>query len=104
MLITILAKRNPGIQIPPRRVEQKPEDKRTESIPPIGVSISQAAKLLNIGKPLMYNLIKTGKIRATKLGKRVIVSVQSLREFIDGKKEPCDSIENTGESQGKDTE
>jgi len=54
-----------------------------------------------VGKPLMTHLVKTGQIRAVKLGKRVVVSVQSLRELVDGKKEPCDSPENTAELQGK---
>jgi len=58
------------------------------------------AKLLDIGKPLMAHLVKTGQIRAVKLGKRVVVSVQSLREFVDGTKNPDNSPENCPELQG----
>jgi len=100
-MITIPLNSNTGIRIPARTPPEKPERKWTANIERIGVSIPQAAKLLNIGKPLMSQLIKTGKIRAVKLGKRVVVSVQSLREFVDGKNEPDNSVENDGEFQGK---
>jgi len=82
-------------------MESKPERKQAESIPQIGVSIPQAAKLLNVGKPLMASLVKTGKIRAVKLGKRVVVSVQSLREFVDGGAAPGNPVENAPEVQGR---
>ena len=96
-MITIPLNSNSGIRISAKQAEPKQERKQTEVIPQIGVSIPQAAKLLNIGKPLMADLVKTGQIRAVKLGKRVVVSVQSLREFIDGTKAPCNSIENVAE-------
>ena len=100
-MITIPLNTNTGIRIPAGTPPEKPERKRTETIERIGVSIPQAAKLLNVGKPLMTHLVNTGQIRAVKLGKRVVVSIQSLRELVDGKKEPCDSPENTAELQGK---
>ena len=80
---------------------EKPERKQTENIERIGVSIPQAAKLLDVGKPLMTHLVKTGQIRAVKLGKRVVVSVQSLRDFVDGVTEPHNLAENCPELQGK---
>ena len=101
-MITIPSNTNTGIRLPARKPQEKPQKERSESIAPIGVSIPQAAKLLNVGKPLMSHLVKTGKIRAVKLGKRVVVSVQSLREFVDGKKEPPNSTEKDGELQGKE--
>ena len=100
-MITIPLNTNSGIRILEKPTEPKPEHKQTEAIPQIGVSVPQAAKLLNIGKPLMSFLVKTGQIRAVKLGKRVVVSVQSLREFIDGTKDPCNSVENNAELPGK---
>jgi len=100
-MITIPLNSNTGIRIPARTPQKKPEGKRTESIPPIGVSIPQAAKMLNIGKPLVSHLVKTGEIRAIKLGKRVVVSVQSLHDLVDGKNEPQNSVENTAELHGE---
>ena len=100
-MITIPLNTNSGIRISAKPEEPKPERKRTETIERVGVSIPQAAKMLNIGKPLMSLLVKTGQIRAVKLGKRVVISVQSLREFIDGTKAPCNSTENIAEFPGK---
>ena len=98
-MITIPLNTNTGIRIPARTPPEKPERKQAENFPPIGVSIPQAAKLLDIGKPLMANLVKTGKIRAVKLGKRVVVSVQSLRDFVDG--QPPNLQENSPEMRGE---
>ena len=100
-MITIPLNSNTGIRIPAGTPPKKPESKRTEFIPQIGVSIPQAAKMLNVGKPLVSHLVKTGKIRAIKLGKRVVVSVQSLHDLVDGKNEPQNSVEHTAELQGE---
>ena len=100
-MITIPINTNSGIRLPMRTPLEKLQNKRTDYLPPIGVSIPQAAQLLNIGKPLMANLVKTGQIRAVKLGKRVVVSVQALHEFVDGRPDPCNPTENIDESQGK---
>jgi excisionase family DNA binding protein len=99
-MITIPLNTNTGIRIPAWTPTEKPERKPTEASP-IGVSITQAAKMLNVGRPLMANMVKTGKIRSTKLGKRVVVSLQSLHELMDGKKEPDNSAEKTGGLRGK---
>jgi len=64
-------------------------------------SVQEAAKMLGISKPHFLPLVKEEKIRTVKIGRRILVSVQSLRELVDGKKEPCDSPENTAELQGK---
>ena len=100
-MITIPLNSNSGIRISAKTEEPNPERKQADVIPQIGVSIPQAAKMLNIGKPLMSLLVKTGQIRAIKLGKRVVISVQSLREFVDGKNAPCNSTENIAEFPGK---
>ena len=38
---------------------------------------------------------------AVRINKRVVVSIHSLREFVDGKTEPGNSIENINELRGK---
>jgi len=100
-MITIPLNTNTGIRIQAKPAETEPERKQTETIPKIGVSIPQAAKLLDIGKPLMAHLVKTGQIRAVNMGKRIVVSVQSLRDFVDGANNPHNSPENRPVSQGK---
>ena len=100
-MITIPIKTNTGIRIPARLPESKPEHKQTESIERISVSIQEAAKMLGISKPHFYPLIKEGKVRTVKIGRRILVSVQSLREFVDGKNEPPSSVDSKNKLQGE---
>ena len=100
-MITIASNTNSGIRILARPPEPKPEHKRTENIERIGVSIQEAAKMLGISRPHFYPLITEGKVRTVRIGRRTLVSVQSLRELVDGEKEPRYSVENSAELQGK---
>ena len=65
----------------PAKAEKQPGD-----VERIGVSVEEAAAMIGLSARTVWNLWKQEKIRATKVGTRVIVSVQSLRDFIDGKK------------------
>jgi excisionase family DNA binding protein len=89
-MITIPLNSNPGIRIPARTLPEEPKKERTENIERIGVSIQEAAKMLGISRPSFYPLIKDGKVRTVQIGRRVLVSVQSLRDLVDGEKEPQD--------------
>jgi excisionase family DNA binding protein len=70
----------------PIRIPPKPQD-----IPPerIGVSAKAAAEMLGVCERTIWNLAKANKIRSVRIGKRVIVSVQSLRELVDGTSTSC---------------
>lgn len=100
MTITIPLNTNTGIRIPAGTTQVQPESKRKEDMRPIGVSIIQAAKMLGVSKKTFYPLIREGKVRTVNIGRRVLVSVQSLHEFVDGTKAPCNPIENCEDSQG----
>ena len=91
MTITIPASPQSRIRIPAKTTPPKPKSAPTEDTPLIGVSIPKAAQMIDVSLNTFKPLIKEGKIRTIKIGKRIIVSVQSLRDFVDGKKEPCDS-------------
>ena len=91
-MITIPSNTNTGIRIPARTPPEKPNRKRAENIERISVSIQEAATMLGISTPHFYPLIKEEKVRTIKIGRRTLVSVQSLREYVDGKKEPHNSI------------
>ena len=91
-MITVPLNANTGIRILAKPADSKPEHKRTETIERIGVSIQEAAKMLGISKPHFLPLVKEGKIRTVQIGRRILVSVQSLREFVDGHSD--DSMEN----------
>ena len=100
-MITIPLNSNSGIRISAKPEEPKHERKRTETIERVGVSIQEAAKMLGISKPHFLPLVNEGKIRTVRIGRRILVSVQSLREFVDGKNAPCNSTENIAELPGK---
>jgi excisionase family DNA binding protein len=100
MTITIPLNANTSIRIPAGTTQALSDSKRKEDMRPIGVSIPQAAKMLGVSKKTFYPLIREGKVRTVKIGRRVLVSVQSLHEFMDGKKEPCNPTEKSGDSQG----
>lgn len=55
-----------------------------ESLEPLTVSAEEAAKLLGISKPLIYQLIGRADFPSFKLGKRTLVSVEGLREWVRG--------------------
>jgi len=97
-MITVPLNTNTGIRLPARTPPEKPKAKRTEEATPrIAVSIQEAAKMLGISKPHFLPLVREGKIRTVQIGRRILVSVQSLRDFVDG--DPDNSIENA-ELQG----
>ena len=79
------------ISIPART--EKPQRKPACVIERIGISTQEAAVALGVSEPTILLLIKQKKIRIVKIGHRTIVSVQSLRQLVDGTdtKEPCDS-------------
>jgi len=101
-VITIPLNSNTGIRLPARTLSEKPKVKRTgEATPRIAVSIQEGAKMLGISKPHFLPLVKEGTIRTVKIGRRVLVSVQSLRDFVDGKTATDNPVENTAELQGE---
>jgi len=56
-----------------------------QDIERLGVSVKTAAKMLDVSERTMWTLAKEQKIRTSRIGTRVIFSVESLREFVDGK-------------------
>ena len=82
--ITVSADSNSRIQIPTKNNQAKPK-KMTSEIERIGVSVEVASIMLGLSVRSVWVLIKDGRIRHVKFGTRCIVSVQSIREFVDGK-------------------
>ena len=51
-------------------------------IEPIAVNMTQAAALLGVSRPTMYALARSEGFPAVKIGGRVLVSVDGLREWM----------------------
>jgi excisionase family DNA binding protein len=77
MIITIPTGTDSQINIPIKPKEQI-------AIERIGVSVKEAATMLGLCERTVWKLINNNKIKTIRIGRRVIVSVQSLRDFVNG--------------------
>ena len=50
------------------------------------LTVAQAAEMIGISKPKMYELLRARKIHSVNVGKKIIVSRQSLLEWLRGGK------------------
>ena len=55
--------------------QSSPENKVT-------LTVSEAAELIGISKPSMYEVVRAGKVRSVKVGKKILISRQSLMDWI----------------------
>jgi excisionase family DNA binding protein len=92
--ITIPAGTNAAIKIPAHSVKSE-----HETIERIGFSIDETAESLGVSVPKVLTLIKERQVRTVRVGKRIVVSVRSLRNFVDGKTGKPDKS-HTGNSMG----
>lgn len=72
-----------------KAVEQKPTPAKVSPtvavVEPdkLALSVREARKLLGIGQATIYRAINEGKIPAVKLGKRTLIPMKGLREWLD---------------------
>jgi excisionase family DNA binding protein len=101
-MITIPSNTNTGIRIPawtpPEKPKKKPPEKAAQRIT---VSVQEEADMLGVHKDTLMVLVKAEEIRTIKIGRRILVSIKSLNEYVDGKITPGNSAENGNELQGK---
>lgn len=48
------------------------------------LTVSQAAEILGISKPKMYEIVRARKVRSVHVGKKIIISRQSLFDWLTG--------------------
>ena len=46
------------------------------------LSVREAAELIGISKPSMYEVVRAGKVRSVKVGKKILISRQSLMDWL----------------------
>ncbi|HEY5107327.1 MAG TPA: helix-turn-helix domain-containing protein [Caulobacteraceae bacterium] len=51
--------------------------------PPLAATIPEACRLSGLGRSSIYALIGNGQVRSTKIGKRRLVMIESLRSVIE---------------------
>lgn len=47
------------------------------------LTVTEAASTLKLGRSMMYTLIRTGKIRCVRVGRKILIPSAYLREFIE---------------------
>ena len=97
--ITVPASQRQSIQIPTQNKQWKPK----HPIERISVSVEEAAVMLSLCVRSVLVLVKEGKIKHVKFGTRCIVSVQSIRDFVDGKMEPEIQLNHSDKPRGEKT-
>ncbi|MDB7859601.1 helix-turn-helix domain-containing protein [Intestinimonas butyriciproducens] len=53
-----------------------------DKLEPLAVSAPEAARLLGVSKPTLYELMGREDFPAFKLGRRTLISVDGLREWV----------------------
>lgn len=54
----------------------------TDKLEPLAVSPAECARLLGVSRPKVYDLLHQSDFPSFKLGRRTLVSVDGLREWI----------------------
>jgi excisionase family DNA binding protein len=52
--------------------------------PPRCLRVDDAARVLNVGRSTVYDLIRSGRLRSIKIGRRRLVPREALDAFIAG--------------------
>ena len=58
------------------------DDGAVDKIRPVAISVSDAAKLLGISKPTMYQVIHQPDFPAFRVGGRTLISTDGLRDWV----------------------
>ena len=48
----------------------------------VTLTVPEAAELIGICKPTMYEMVRAGKVRSVKVGKKILISRQSLLDWL----------------------
>jgi len=54
-----------------------------EQTQPLAVTVREACRLTGIGRTLLYDMIRDGRVKALRLGRRRLVTTASLNALID---------------------
>ena len=57
--------------------------------PPRCLRVEEAARLLNIGRSTAYELIRSGRLRSVKIGRRRLIPREALESLLASLEEGC---------------
>lgn len=61
-------------------MSQNPE---RNAVPPVLYRVDEAAESLRLSRSVVYELIRSGQLRTVKVGRRRLVPVAALAEYVD---------------------
>lgn len=59
-------------------ISPKPE----RTVVPLSYRVEEAAKALGIGRTFVFHLIKQGQLKAVKIGRRTLIPVREVEDFL----------------------
>ena len=62
--------------------ETSMDSRRSESLPRMLVSVTEASRALGVSRSFAYELVAAGVLRSIRLGRRVLVPVSALEDLI----------------------
>ena len=63
---------------------ERPDNLETD-MDAIATSVNDAAKALSVGRTSIYVLIREGRLEAVKLGRRTLITTESIKRLIAAK-------------------
>ncbi|MBR5345856.1 MAG: helix-turn-helix domain-containing protein [Clostridia bacterium] len=82
----------PALQQEPLNLDNDMPQKTSPENTKVTLTVAEAAEVVGISKPKMYELVRAGKFRIVKIGKKILISRQSLMDWL-----------KKGDSYGKET-
>ncbi len=56
---------------------------KSQIVYPMLVTVEEAARLLRIGRTTTYELVMSGKLQSVKVGRRRLVVLDGVRDYVD---------------------
>lgn len=55
---------------------------KPQSIEPLAVSVEETARLTGLGRTFLFALLKDGRLRSLKVGRRRLVPIEAIQELM----------------------
>ncbi|MDC0360858.1 excisionase family DNA-binding protein [Alphaproteobacteria bacterium] len=67
------------------------------SLPPLAVAPGEAARLMGIGRTLVYEEIASTRLRSAKIGKRRLITIEAIKDWLKAREAENASSEGYGQ-------
>lgn len=57
--------------------------KRAFDVLPLALTVDEAAKALRVGRNTVYNLVRAGRIRSVRIGRKIRIPREALYEYLN---------------------